>query len=210
MPSTNALTQVGGGFNVISLVLEIPRSLLVSRGQSPVAHLWATTSTKMKLSNGSIAYKQIEVLSRPAVKELFETFANHAVTNSVDPYNDPTIQGSIAYFMKNVAGRSPAISNVVTSVLYPNELAFDLSQPGPAAYLGVETGGATGSKFGGRGLTDDVIDTSLGVVFGGTIPALGLTPDDGKENVCLSNEHVASGQGGTQTQAGFPFLAVPH
>ena len=112
--------------------------------------------------------------------------------------------------MKNVAGRSPAISTVVGAVLYPNEMAFDVSQPGAAAYLGVETGGATGSKFGGRGLTDDVITTSLGVVFGNTVPALGLTPDDGKENTCLNNEHVFSGQGGTQTQAAFPFFAQPH
>ncbi len=112
--------------------------------------------------------------------------------------------------MSTVAGRSPAISNVVTSVLYPNELAADISQPGKAAYLGVETAGATGSKFGGRGLTDDVIDLSLGLVFGNTIPALGLTADDQKENACLITEHVASGQGGNQTQKNFPYIAAPH
>jgi hypothetical protein len=117
---------------------------------------------------------------------------------------------SINYFMSNVAGRSVPISNVVHSVLALNELAADVSQPGPAAYLGVETGGATGSKWGGRGLTDDVIDTSLGVVFGNTVPALGLAADDGKENNCLTNEHVTSGQGGTQTQSTFPYLAPPH
>jgi hypothetical protein len=76
--------------------------------------------------------------------------------------------------------------------------------------LGVETGGATGGLFGGRGLTDDVIDISLGAVFGGTIPALGLAPDDGAENTCLTDEHVSSGQGGTQTQSGYPYLAPPH
>ena len=209
-PSTNALTQVNGGFNVITIALEIPRSILARRGQSPVLHLWATASSEAKDSRGAIAYKQIELLSRPAVKELFEVFADHARTNVAQPYNDPTIANSIAYFMKNVAGRSPAISTVVGAVLYPNEMAFDVSQPGAAAYLGVETGGATGSKFGGRGLTDDVITTSLGVVFGNTVPALGLTPDDGKENTCLNNEHVFSGQGGTQTQAAFPFFAQPH
>lgn len=209
-PSTNALTQINGGFDVISIVLEVPRSILAHPGQSPLLHLWTTASTESKTGTGAIAYKQIELLSRPAVKELFETFADHARTNVSQPYDDPTIVNSIAYFMKNVAGRSPAISSVVGGVLYPNELAFDVSQPGNAAYLGVETGGATGSKFGGRGLTDDVITTSLGAVFGNTIPALGLTPDDGKENNCLTNQHVFSGQGGTQTQAAYPFFAQPH
>jgi hypothetical protein len=208
--STNALTQINGGFDVISIVVELPKALLAPRGTSSLVHIWATTSDRWGTVGRQTAYKQLELLSRPAVKELFEVFADHAKTNVSEPYADPTIKGSIEHFMSTVAGRSAAISNVVTSVLYPNELAADLAQPGPAAYLGVETGGATGSKFGGRGLTDDVIDTSLGVVFGGTIPALGLAPDDGKENLCLANEHVASGQGGVQTQAAFPYLATPH
>ncbi len=209
-PSTNALTQIGGGFNVVSIVLEVPRADFVRYGL-PVAHLWATTSLPTsKRVGGKVVYQQIELLSRPAVKELFETFNDHSVTNVASPYYDKAIQSAIPYFMKNVAGRSPAISNVVSSVLYPNEIAFDVSQSGKAAYLGVETGGATGSKFGGRGLTDDVIGTSLGVVFGNTIPALGLAPDDGKENGCLTSEHVSSGQGGRQTQTTFPYVTAPH
>jgi hypothetical protein len=208
--STNALTEIGGGFNVVSIVLEVPRALLVGHDQSPVVHLWATTSLPWGKVGNKTGYNQVELLSRPAVKELFETFADHAKTNVNDPYNDPYIFYSVEHFMTTVAGRSPAISRVVRDVLYPNELAADLSQSGPAAYLGVETGGATGSKFGGRGLTDDVIDTSLGVVFGGTVPALGLAADDGKENQCLTNEHVASGQGGVQTQKAFPYLAAAH
>jgi len=212
MPSTNALTQINGGFNVISIVLDVPRTVLVTAGQSSIVHLWATTSTATNQRNtDQVVYNQIELLSRPAVKELFEVFADHRLTNTREPYNDPAIHYALSYFMRNVAGRSPAISNVVTSVLYPNEMSADLSQHGvPAAYLGVETGGATGSKFGGRGLTDDVIDISLGVVFGKTIPALGLAPDDGKENTCLSNEHVYSGQGGRQTQAAYPYVTTPH
>ncbi len=209
-PSTNALTQIGGGFNELAVVIEVPRALLPRYGSS-IVHLWATTSLPTKsTSGGKVVYQQIEQLSRPAVKELFETFNDHSLTNLQSPYFDGYLHRAIAYFMGHVAGRSSAISNTVTSVLWPNELIADVSQPGKAAYLGTETGGATGSKFGGRGLTDDVIDTSLGVVFGKTIPALGLAPDDGKENNCLTNEHVVSGQGGRQTQAYFPFEAYPH
>jgi len=153
---------------------------------------------------------QQELLSRPAVKELFEKFNQHQYTNQTSPYADTTIKAAIYNFSNKVVGRSETISRVLQSILYPNELAADLSQSGPAAYLGVETGGATGGKFGGRGLTDDVIDISLGAVFGNTIPALTGVPDDGKENNCLTDEHVTSGQGGTQTQSTYPYLAPPH
>ncbi len=210
-PSTNALTQINGGFNVISIVLDVPRSLLVVGGQSPLVHMWATTSVRTNSSNGGrVAYDQIELLSRPAVKELFETFADHAVTNASEPYADPTLAAAIPYFTEHVAGRSAAISKVLGAVLYPNEIAADFSQRGKAAYLGVETGGATGGKFGGRALSDDVIDISLGAVFGNTVPALKLAADDGKENDCLTNEHVTFGQGGLQAQGAYPYLARPH
>ena len=75
--------------------------------------------------------------------------------------------------------RSTQWSQNAASVLYPNVMKVDLSQnTTTAAYLGYETGGATGSKFGGRGLDDDVIDISLGAIFGNTLSALGLIPDD--------------------------------
>jgi len=51
---------------------------------------------------------------------------------------------------------------------------------------------------------------SLGVVFGNTVPKLGLAPDDGKENNCLTSDHLYSGFGGRQTQGTFPFLTTPH
>jgi hypothetical protein len=209
--STNALTQIGSppGFNVLAVVLSIPASKLATSSSSLV-HMWATTSKPVSRVGRETVYEQEELLARPAVKELFETFSSHEATNTTNPYQDQYIGQSIDYFMKHVAGRSKQITGVVDAVLGLNELAADVSQSGPAAYLGVETGGATGSKWGGRGLTDDIVNISLGAVFGNTIPALGLAPDDGKENNCLTNEHVSSGQGGQQTQSTFPYLAPAH
>ncbi len=209
-PPTNTFTEVNGGFNVLSIVVEVPRSALVRNGSS-IVHLWetASTATSAKFKN-EVVYQQIELHARPAVKELFEVFNSHAISNTSNPYNDPVQKNSITTFMSQVAGRSSAVSNALTGVLYPNEMIANVLQPGPGAYLGVETGGATGGKFGGRTLTDDVMTTSLGAVFGNTVPALGLAPDDGKENNCLTSDHLASGLGGRQTQATFPFLASPH
>lgn len=152
-------------------------------------------------------YKQIELLSRPAVKEAFEAFSDHDTTNRTEPYNDPTLQGEIGSFTTSVAGRSSQTAGALQSILYPNEMVVDLSQTATtASYLGVETGGATGSKFGGRSLTDDTIDISLGALFGNTLSALGVVPDDGKESPCLTTDHVGPSD---QVTTAFPYAQGP-
>jgi uncharacterized protein DUF4331 len=165
------------------------------------------------------SYVQIELLSRPAIKEALESFNNHKVTNKVEPYvgspADP-LQGEIKATVdllrppKNGADFGAALQGV----LYPNEMAADLSNTtDKASYLGFETGGATGGKFGGRDLADDVINIDLGAVFGGTLVALKLQPEDGQENACLSQQSpdVKTLQRPSQANTGtFPYLSPPH
>lgn len=161
-------------------------------------------------------YTQIELLSRPAVKELFEKFVDHQTTNAVEPYADPTLQGEIQSFTDALRPPSATLGTdygkVLAAVLYPNWITADISQTGGAAYLGNETGGATSatkSTFGGRGIADDVIAISLGAVFGHTLPALGLQPEDNEENNCISNDNTP--QRASQAPTGtFPYLAAPH
>jgi len=157
-------------------------------------------------------FVQIDRLSRPAINEVFATVANnrHAQNHTLDsPTDDPgQLANDIQSFMTGTAGRSPAITNVVVSVIVPDVMKADLSQPTTkAAYLGVETGGFTGSKFGGRALTDDVIDIDLGIIFGKTIPALGLAPDDGKEIPTLASDNV--GYDKHCTLNAFPYVGAP-
>lgn len=148
---------------------------------------------------GNPPYKQLDRLNRPAVSEVFATFSQHDANNRDTPNNDATtLQPEIVNFMEKVAGRSVPISTFVGGVLVPDVLIADLSgtsqscigmAPGTCNnYLGVETAGATqapaGLKpFGGRALTDDIVSISLGVIFGGTVPALsaGAIPDDNAE-----------------------------
>jgi len=150
-------------------------------------------------------YRQIELLSRPAVKEAFEAFEDHDKTNRSEPYADPVLKGMIASFAE--VFRSKATAQTLQAVLYPNVMKIDLSQNTTAAsYLGYETGGATGSKFGGRALSDDVIDISLGALFGNTLSALGLVKDDGKEAPCLTTDNVGYDKQNTTT---FPYVQSP-
>lgn len=44
-PSMNALADIGGGFNVLSYVVEVPRTLLTTGYSSPSIHVWATVNS---------------------------------------------------------------------------------------------------------------------------------------------------------------------
>ena len=196
-------------FNVLSLVVELPRTMIAHAGGAPgKISVWASASVKDPASPYGAAYAQIERLARPAVKEAFESFDNHDKTNRSAPTNDPALNDAIVSFTQTAAGRSAETAGALKAVLGTDEMLADLSQTGvKAAYLGAETGGATGSKFGGRGLSDDVISISLGAIFGNTISALKLAPDDGKESKCLVTDNV--GPGGHHFTDAFPYIGEP-
>lgn len=172
---------------------------------SQVIGLWATTS----VGTGGNAFMQQDRLARPIVNEALATFANnrHRINNTDTPRSDKLqLKRDIESFLTFPAGRSTATKNVIEAVLVPDVMKADLSQTGPAAYLGVETNGATGGKFGGRKLEDDVVDISLGIVFGPTISALGLAPDDHKEIPTLTKDNVGPSNNRQNT---FPYLIAP-
>lgn len=190
-----------------SLYLAVPVAILVG------ALVWSGCggSGSSTPTASPATYTQIDRLARPAVNEVFATVANdrHEINDTDDPTNDVNqLANDIQTFMTGTAGRSQAITNVVKSVLVPDVMVANLSSTATtAAYLGVETNGATGSTFGGRGLSDDVVATSLGIIFGNTVPTLGLAPDDGKEIPSLTNDNVGPGlKHFTNT---FPYLGAP-
>lgn len=176
----------------------------VNPGNTKIA-LWETTSVPA----GPGMYTQRDRLANPVVNEVFATFANnrHKINDEATPAQDnANLSNDIQSFMTQAAGRDQAHTDVVKSVLVPDTMKADLSET-TAAYLGVETGGATGGKFGGRKLTDDVVDISLGIVFGSTLSDLGLVPSDGKEIPALTSDNV--GAGGKHFKADFPYLGAP-
>lgn len=221
--------------NVLSVVVEVPRSSLVRRAGSRNINVWMTTSVAASRANavpsptpvlqrasfeprlqrvassstiGEVFIQQ-DRLARPAINEVLATvsFDRHRINNRIAPTDDPNqVARDIRGFYKFPAGRSDAIADAAVSVLVPDVMKVDLSQPGPASYLGVETGGFTGGKFGGRKLSDDVVDIDLGAVFGNTIPALGLAPNDGKALPQFTSDNVGPQNNELPT---FPYLAPP-
>lgn len=188
--------------NVLSIIVELPRAAL----GGGVIRVWTTTS----IATVQRRYTQQDRLARPIVNELLAPVSNrrHELNNKATPRDDDNfLADDIEAFLTVPAGRSRATKDVIESVLVPDVMVADLSRPGPASYLGVETNGATGGRFGGRALTDDVLDISAGVVFGDTIAHLGLAPDDGQEIPTLTSDHV--GPDAKHFTTTFPYLGAP-
>ena len=193
--------------NVLSIVVELPRSAL----GGGMVNLWETTN----VSNGAPGFQfaQQDRLARPAVNEALATVTDrrHEANNKINPPQDRgSIGTDIVTFMTNPNGanRSSAIANTLATVLTPDVMVANLANmTDKASYLGVETGGFTGGKFGGRALTDDVIDIDLMAIFGPVIPALGLAPDDGKELPQFSTDNIGPH---SDYQGTFPYLGNPH
>jgi hypothetical protein len=174
-----------------------------------------TTSIPTQPGGGANQYVQIERLARPAIKEATQSFAQHDSTNRSAPWSQPlssqTLYQSIGSFVTSVAGRRADYATTIQAILIPDEIAADLSQSTTkAAYLGVETKGATGSAFGGRALSDDVITTDLSVIFGNTLSQLGLLTDDGKESPCLTTDNVGFSAAAKHVTSTFPYVGTPN
>lgn len=157
------------GFNVLSLVVELPRSAFNDiHGHPSLTRFWATTSIKDVDSDAqpaafSIAnvartvnkrfggaadtsgtWTQVERLGRPAIKETFQAFKNHDSSNRTSPNDDTLLATSIHDFMIHSAGRSESVANAAVKLLTPDTIEADLSEAGPARYLAVETNGKSG------------------------------------------------------------------
>ena len=207
------------GLNCLSIVVELPRASLAPAGKPPgVIRLWETTNVFSGAPDFN--YTQLDRLARPAVNEVLAvvTDRRHEHNDKDNPTDDSDpntgLVTDIDSFLQFPAGRSAAIRNVIESVLVPDVMIADLSQTGGASYLGTEVtqalSGGTKSAFGGRALTDDVVDISLGIIFGNTVPALGLAPDDGNELPSFTTDNVGYDQSVKHTLNAFPYVGTPN
>jgi hypothetical protein len=176
-------------------------------------------------------FHQLDSMGRPLVVEIYAPWADHDAIFRNSPAGDTgTLTTDIAAFV-TAAGRSSAIVTYDQQLLAGgannptagNVIIADLSQTGPANYLGVETTGKsspTGSLFGGRSLPDDVVDIDLGLAYGNLATLYGGIADDGKEQNGLngtpnlaSDNVTASGRqyqiGAPYAPPNFPYLENP-
>lgn len=135
-------------------------------------------------------YRQIERLGNPLVSEVFFPKRDHGLHNTKSPSDDAVtmenggtdVPGHIRSFVSQFPGRTEKTITTLQAVLSPDVLVVYPNRNGTnAGWLTWAL--APGVGYGGRKLTDDVVDTGLASVFGNALdpaqPVLaGLTTDN--------------------------------
>ena len=147
-------------------------------------------------------YNQVQRLGNPLVSEVLLAKRDHAFHGSSNPSDDVAnfsakVKGFVAAFRPNATG----LQNALAATLLPDVLTVNTDQAqSTAGYLSYVLA-ANGKGYGGRKLTDDVVDISLTAVFSDLL--------DPTQFVCkpftlpLCTDNVASHGGFTTT---FPYV----
>ena len=149
-----------------------------------------------------LVYDQVDFLGNPLVSEVTILKANHDAYNRTMPYASETFRPQTESFIVNVAGRPLAYAQVVSGVLYPDMLIVDSSKPAnTAGWLSW----ALANGYGGRKLSDDVVDIGLYAIFSSLLSPDGASCAPGALPLCTDNVN-ANDKSFSNT---FPYLAAP-
>lgn len=144
-------------------------------------------------------FNQMQRLGNPLVSEVFLAKRSHPVHGSLGPDQDVALLSpELKSFVANVAGRNQTVQNTLAAVLLPDELIIQTDKdPGTAGWLSW----ALANGWGGRTLTDDVVDAGLNAIFGPLLDPSNTSPGLETDNVA-ANDHPFL--------ATFPYLAAPN
>jgi len=142
-------------------------------------------------------YVQVERLGNPLVSEVFLAKRNHGFHNAGKPSTDVVSHATeLKAFVTTVAGRDQSVANTLASVLLPDMLIVQTDKPGnTAGWLSW----ALANGYGGRKLTDDVVDAGLSAIFGSLLSPNNVSPGLATDNVSANDKPF-----GTT----FPYLAA--
>jgi len=152
--------------------------------------------------DADVIYDQTDFLGNPLVSEVTIAKANHALYNNTQPYNTATFRPQTEAFVTSF-GRPQALATTLGSVLYPDMLVVDPSKdPSTAGWLSW----ALANGWGGRKLTDDVVDLGLTAIFSSFLNPTGALCAPFQLPLCTDNV----GANDVSFSAAFPYLAAPH
>lgn len=144
-------------------------------------------------------FNQIERLGNPLVSEVFLSKRDHGFHNSGKPSTDvANFSASLRSFVATVAGRDETVQTTLASVLLPDMLIVQTDKPGSSAGW---LSWALANGYGGRKLTDDVVDAGLAAIFGSLLSPDNVSPGLTTDNVSAND---------VAFQSAFPYLASPH
>ena len=149
-----------------------------------------------------ITYEQVEFLGNPLVSEVTIVKANHDRYNRTQPYNTSEFGAQSLAFINTFRPNQPEVANTLGAVLYPDMLIVESSRnPATAGWLSW----ALANGWGGRKLSDDVVDAGLSAIFGKVVSPNGAYCDNGQLPLCTDN--VPANDKPFLTR--FPYLSAP-
>ncbi|MEO8577115.1 MAG: DUF4331 family protein [Gemmatimonadales bacterium] len=151
-------------------------------------------------------YTQVEELGNPGVSEVTIMKSRHVLYDSSMPYNTATFKPETEAFIVNVGGRPASYATAVANILYPDVLVVDTSKPtNTAGYLSWTPPPLGVNGWGGRKLTDDVVDVSLSAIFSSLLTPVGHSCAPFQLPLCTDNVNTNN----KAFLAVFPYLAAP-
>jgi hypothetical protein len=147
-------------------------------------------------------YDQVDFLGNPLVSEVTIVKANHESYNRTQPYNTATFRPQTEQFVTSF-NRPQALATLLGSVLYPDILVVDASKaPSTAGWLSW----ALANGYGGRKLSDDVVDLGLSAIFSTFLNPTNAYCAPFALPLCTDNVGVND----KAFSPAFPYLASPH
>jgi Domain of unknown function (DUF4331) len=147
-------------------------------------------------------YEQVEFLGNPLVSEVTIEKANHDRYNRTQPYNTAEFGAQSLAFINAFRGNQPAVANTLGAVLYPDMLIVESARnPSTSGWLSW----ALANGWGGRNLSDDVVDAGLSAIFGKILSTDGAFCDNGQLPLCTDNVPAND----KAFMKSFPYLAGP-
>jgi hypothetical protein len=190
-------TRLAAGSALVALVLATGCS-----SDSALTAVGDASTARAGSSSQATVYEQIDFLGNPLVAEVTIVKANHDAYNRTMPYASATYKPQTESFIVNVAGRPLAYAQVVSGVLYPDMLIVDASKPASSAGW---LSWALANGYGGRKLSDDVVDIGLYAIFSSLLSPAGASCAPGALPLCTDNVNAND----KPFMATFPYLAAP-
>jgi hypothetical protein len=132
-------------------------------------------------TGGDRVFVQVERLGNPLVNEVFLAKRNHGFHNAGKPSTDVASHTTeLRAFVTTVAGREAGVANTLASVLLPDML---IVQTDKATNTAGWLSWALANGYGGRKLTDDVVDAGLAAIFGSLLSPNNVSPGLSTDNV---------------------------
>lgn len=150
-------------------------------------------------SSASRSYDQVQRLGNPLVSEVFLAKKNHLFHGSIGPQDDTALVAQVKGFVATFRPQATKLQTTLASVLLPDMLIIQTDKAqSTAGFLSW----ALANGYGGRKLTDDVVDTGLSAIFSDLLDPTQAVCKPGQLPLCTDN--VGSHSAFTPT---FPYLA---